>query len=232
MSETINSLRKTARTAGLIYFVSAVIGFFNLMIIPNKIFVKDNVQATANNIISHEGLLRLNIVSGVISSILFIILGLLLYKLFEGVDKGLARMMAALVLVMITVGIANDISQWGVLNVLTDNGYMKAFDPDKRNATMMMFSNLHDNGIYMCEIFWGLWLYPFGFLIIKSGFIPKILGVLLFVAGVGYLISSFTTMLIPHYHNDIVSRICSILQIGELPIIFWLLFIGTKRNTV
>ena len=82
----------------------------------------------------------------------------------------------------------------------------------------------------MASIFWGLWLFPFGMLVIRSGFIPRVLGVLLWMAGAAYLASAFTVVLLPHYAHR-VGSFAMIFEIGELPIIFWLLIWGAKEQT-
>jgi len=95
------------------------------------------------------------------------------------------------------------------------------------NALLMVFLKLHGNGFLIAEIFWGLWLFPFGALVYKSGFLPRILGILLVPAGFAYLAVTVTHLLLPSY-GDIVSRFATVLQFGELPIIFWLLIMGAK----
>jgi Domain of unknown function (DUF4386) len=82
----------------------------------------------------------------------------------------------------------------------------------------MFFLRLHDYGVFANEIFWGLWLFPFGLLVWRSGFIPRILGLCLFVACFGYLAFSFTGLLMPHYLNT-VARVANIAILGEAPII-------------
>jgi hypothetical protein len=91
----------------------------------------------------------------------------------------------------------------------------------------MLFLRLHDYGVFANEIFWGLWLFPFGLLVWSSGFIPRILGLFLFVACFGYLAFSFTGLLVPQYLNT-VARFANIAILGEAPIIFWLAIMGAK----
>src|SRR5207302_8804817 len=99
------------------------------------------------------------------------------------------------------------------------------------NAMGMLFLKLYGKGSLIVETFWVLWLFPFGILVFRSGFIPRILGVLLIPAGFAYLAVVFTYLLFPHY-GDIVSRFATVLQLGELPIIFWLLIKGSKDQPV
>ena len=90
---------------------------------------------------------------------------------------------------------------------------------------------MHSQGLVVAQIFWGLWLFPFGVLVIRSGFIPRFLGYLLFIAGVGYMANSFAALLLPTYRL-VVARFADILQMAELPIIFWLLIWGAKDHPV
>jgi hypothetical protein len=94
----------------------------------------------------------------------------------------------------------------------------------------MLFIRLHGQGLQVASIFWGLWLFPFGLLIMRCGFIPKVLGILVMVAGLGYLLGSFTSLILPH-HVGILSDIAGILTLGEPPIILWLLIWGAKAQS-
>jgi hypothetical protein len=91
----------------------------------------------------------------------------------------------------------------------------------------MVFLKLFGNGILVVQVFWGLWLFPFGVLVIRSRFLPRILGYLLIPAGLAYLAVTLTSLLFPHY-RDVVSRIAGVFQLGELPIMLWLLIMGAK----
>jgi hypothetical protein len=196
--------------------------------VPTKIIVTGNAAATAANIITSESLFRLGILSNVIGSVLFIFLALLLYRLFEGVSKILARQLVALVIVSVSISFVNEIIQLGALIVLKGDDYLKVFEQDKLYALSMLFIKLHGRGIVINEVFWGLWLFPFGLLAIKSGFIPRVIGILLFVAGSAYVIDSFVSLIIPPYRFNILDTILMIMEIGEIPIIFWLLIKGVK----
>ena len=105
--------------------------------------------------------------------------------------------------------------------------FLSVFEKPQLDALAYLFLRLHDQGITVASIFWGLWLFPFGILVIRSGFIPRLLGVLLWIAGVGYAASSFATLVLPRY-APLVSQVAFPLYFGELPIVFWLLIWGVK----
>lgn len=226
--KTINSNKKAARIAGLLYLLFLVLGIFSFFYVPSKIFVDGNTTSTANNITAFESLFRIGIVSNLIGQIIFIFLVLALYQLFKSVDEKYARLMVILVFISIPVAFLIIFIQIAPLILLSGADFLKAFDPNQLNALMMFFLNLYNCGIIIVGIFWGLWLYPFGYLVFKSGFIPKILGVFLIIGCFCYLIDSFSFLLIPSYH-DIISNFITIpMSIGEISMIFWLLIKGVN----
>jgi hypothetical protein len=105
--------------------------------------------------------------------------------------------------------------------------YLAVFDRAQRDALAYLFIDLHGEGISVVSVFWGLWLFPFALLVIRSGFIPRVLGVLLILAGVAYLVTSFTDLVLPRY-APLVSRLASPLKMGELPMVVWLVGWGAR----
>jgi Domain of unknown function (DUF4386) len=114
------------------------------------------------------------------------------------------------------------------LALLRGADFLSVFDQPQRQALAMQFLNLHGEGFVVAGIFWGLWLFPFGILLFKSGFLPRLLGVLLIAACFGYLADSLTSLLLPSYEH-VVSQIADIpLTLGEPAIILWLLIRGAR----
>jgi hypothetical protein len=105
--------------------------------------------------------------------------------------------------------------------------FLSVFDKGQLDALTYFFLRLHSQGVLVAQIFWGLWLFPFALLVIRSGFIPRILGFFLVGAGCGYVISSFTSLLLPQY-GHLVGQFAMVLEFGELPIVFWLLIWGAR----
>ena len=224
----MNSTKKTARIAGLLYLVNGVTGFFSIIYVPGKLIVSENAAATANNILASERLFRLGIVSELICAAEFVFLLWVLYRLLGAVNKTHASLMVILGLLQIPIMFVNVLNEIAALALLRGADFLAVFDQPQRQALAMQFLNLHEEGFGVAGIFWGLWLFPFGILLFKSGFLPRILGVLLIVACFGYLADSLTPLLLPGY-ADIVGRFASIaLTLGEPAIILWLLIRGAK----
>jgi hypothetical protein len=223
----MNSTKKQARVAGLLYLLASIIGFFCLAYVPGKLIVSGDATATANRIRASETLLRLGIASELIAFTIFIFVVLALYRLFKAVSEKHAVAMATLLLISIPISLLNLLNEIAALVLVSGASFMSAFEKGQLDALAYMFLRLHGQGFIIAQIFWGLWLFPFGILVIRSGFIPRFLGYLLFIAASGYLASSFTSLLLPSYRH-LVDQFAMVLEAGELPIIFWLLIWGAK----
>src|SRR6266581_7632476 len=218
---------KAARVAGAVYLSMVVTAPFSLIYIPSTLIVRGNATATANNILAHETLFRLGIVADLITAVIFILLVMALYRLLSGVNKTLASLMAALVLVSAAVGFMNVLNNIAALTLFRDSDFLAVLDKPQRDALAMLFIRLHGQGNVINEIFWGLWLFPFGVLVMRSGFLPRILGVWLIIAGFAYVALSLIGLLLPQY-QDTAFRIASPVLFAEIAIMLWLLIKGAK----
>jgi len=226
----MNSVKKRARVAGLLYLLLAITSVFGLIYVPSKIIVPQDTLATVHNIIASEVLFRLGILSNLIYLIVFIFLVQAFYNLFKEVNTKQASLMVSLVLVAIPVAFLNELNQVAVLILLNGDGFMQVFETKQLHALVRMFLNLYEYGNFMVTIFWGLWLIPLGLLVIKSRFIPRILGFLLIIGCSGYVVSGFTFLLSPHY-GRIVFPIATIPSaISEFSMILWLLIKGAREQ--
>lgn len=155
----------------------------------------------------------------------FIFVARALYRLFAGVNKAHASLMVTLILVSIPISLLNVLNETAALMLIRGPSFLSVFDKPQRDALAFLFLHLHFDGIIVAQVFWGLWLIPFGILVFQSGFLPRVLGVLLIIACFGYLANSMVALgLLP----QVVSRAVGQLTICELPIIFWLLIMGAK----
>jgi hypothetical protein len=223
----MNSTKKTARIAGLLYLVNGVTGFFGIVYVPSRLVVSGNTAATAQNILASERLFRLGIVSELICAVEFIFLLWVLYRLLSDVNKSHASLMLILGLAFVPLMCANLLNEIAALTLLRGGDFLSALGQPQREAMAMLFLDMHRYGYVIGWIF-GPWLFFFGLLVFKSGFLPRALGVLLIAACFGYLADSLTPLLLPSYAN-LVGRVASIpLTLGEPAIILWLLIRGAK----
>jgi Domain of unknown function (DUF4386) len=227
----MSSIKKQARVAGLLYLLASIPAPFGLIYVPSKLIVSGDATATANHVRASETLLRLGIVSELFGFIIFIFVVLALYRLFKEVDKKHALAMAILLLISLPISLVNVLNEIAALVLVSGADFLSVFETRQLDALAYLFLRLHGRGLVVAIIFWGLWLFPFGILVIRSGFIPRFLGYLLFIAGFGYVADSFTSLLLPRY-VQIVGQVAMVLEIGELPIIFWLLIWGAKDQSL
>ena len=123
----------------------------------------------------------------------------------------------------------NVLNEIAALVLVSGVDFLSVFEKPHLDALAYLFLRLHSQGIAVASIFWGLWLFPFGMLVIRSGFIPRAFGVLLMIAGVAYLASSFATLILPQY-APLVGQSALPLEVAELPIVFWLLIWGARTR--
>jgi hypothetical protein len=224
------STKRQARKAGLLYFLLAATAPLGLMYVPGKLIVPGNATATADAIRASPGLLRLGIASELVHQVLVIFVVLALYRLFEAVDKALARQVVILgALVSVPIVFVNILNDVAALILVSGADWLSVFEKPQLDALAYLFIRLHGHGIAAASVFWGLWLFPFGILVIRSRFIPRVLGYLMMLAGAAYLATSFTTLVMPQY-APLAEKIAMPLYFGELPIIFWLLIWGARTK--
>ena len=223
-------LSRNARIAGLLYILGSALGVVRLIYIPSTLIVHGDGAATANNIAAHELLFRFGIVSYLLCSVLWIFVTLALYRLFKEVDQSLAVLMVILGSLMVTpLFFVNAVNDAAALLFVHGADFLSVFVKPQRDAFAMLFLNLHHQLDVANEIFWGLWLLPYGLLVYKSRFIPRILGVWLILAGFAYVAISLTGFLLPGYESK-VSNYAQPALVGELVVMLWLVIMGAKDN--
>jgi hypothetical protein len=226
----MNSTKKTARLAGLLWLLAVVTGGFGLSYIRSKVIVPEDAAATVANIMASEFLYRAAIVGTLCSQIFMFFFGLTLFRLFRGVHEVLATVF--LISIMMTVGIAvvNTLNHFQALLILSQADYLKVFNPEQLKAMAMTSVRLaNSSGQGLLEIFWAPFYFSFGLLIIRSKFLPKVLGMLLMIMGVGFATNILEKFLIPQFHPVVFTRLAMTLgALGGIPTILWLLIVGAK----
>jgi Domain of unknown function (DUF4386) len=221
--------KNPGRFAGLLYVLVSIPGVFALIYVPSKLIVHGNATATADNIAASETLFRLGIAAQLVSQILFMWVALALYDLLKGVNRRHAAVMLTLIVVSIPIALLNEVNSIAALILVRGADFLSIFDQAQREALAMLFLNLHSHGLGIAAIFWGLWLFPLGLLVYRSGFLPRFLGILLMANCFSYVMTSFTSLILPQYAN-IVGRWMMPLQFGELLFMFWLLIMGANSK--
>jgi len=225
----MDELRRTARTAGMLYLLLAITAPIGLIYVPGQLFVPGDAAATAQRVAASGGLLRLGIASELFHQVLGIFLVLVLFRLFRAVDERNAMRMVILSLLPVPIVFLTVLGEVAALILVSGAGWLSAFDARQLDALTYLSLRLHGQGIVVASIFWGLWLFPFGICAMRSGFVPRALGILLMVAGTAYVASAATTLLLPQYRQA-VGQVAMALEVGELPIIFWLLHRGMRAR--
>lgn len=197
-----NSKQKIVTWLRILYPIWAIIGMFSLMYVPSKL-------SNAAEIAANELLFRSGIVGSLVTQLLFVAVALLLYKLFKEVNNNQAGLMAILALIAVPIAMFNEIFKIAAL-----------YNPEQA----LFFLNLNLQGIIIASIFWGLWLFPLGYLIYKSTYFPKWIGIAVIIAAVGYTLDSFAKLL----NYTALAPVFEIMLFGEMIFIFWIVIRGAK----
>jgi hypothetical protein len=224
--DDMSSIKTTARRAGALYFLFMIVGLVD-MFGSSGFIVRGDATATARNIIAAERTYRIGIMTDFVTLLLFIVLVVSLYNLLRAADQWHAMLMVLLVSVGVAIGLANLLTKIAPLILLSGADYLSVFTKPQLDALALGSLSVNSDGNTVDAVFWGLWLLPFGILVMKSGFFPRVLGILLIVAGFGYVTSSVTSIVLPAY-SGVVSQATMPLLFGEFPIIFWLLIKGAE----
>jgi Domain of unknown function (DUF4386) len=215
---------KTARMAGLLYLIGGVTGAFGIAYAPSILVVPADASATARNILASELLFRLSVVSALVTQVVFIFVALALYQLLKSVNKNMAALMVILLLLGVPIAMLNELNNFAVLVLLHGAQDSTVLTADQAHAVAALFLDLHALGLSIADLFFGLWLFPLGYLVFTSGFLPRLLGVLLLIGCFGYLIQSGAALLFPDLKVNVV------LFTGWVEVVFalWLLLRGVN----
>ena len=208
---------------GILYFLVILMGVASEIMVRNFIFVPEDITTTVDHITAYESIFRLGFVISLTRFAVFILLVMTLYELFGSVDKDLSLVMVVFALVSISVGMVSLLFQYAAPLLLSSNGYSSLFTTDQWHAQVLFFINMQMLGDKASQIL-AVWLLPLGYLIYKSGFLPKILGVLMVIAGLGYMIDFLIFFLLPNLNW----QVAGFAFLAELPFPLWLLMKGVN----
>lgn len=223
--------KNTARFAGFLYLIVVITGIFSLAYVPSKLIVWDDAAKTFEQIAASETLFRMSLVSSAICYVAFLLLPFVLYRLLNPVNEIAAKLMIILSVVSVPISMLNLQNKYAVLTLIGGTNYLKIFNEQQIQTQMMLLLENYDNGILILQIFWGLWLFPFGFLVYKSGFLPKVLGILLMLGCCGYLVSFIGNTMMHNYGETFISRFDNLpAALGEIGTCLWLLIRGVNET--
>jgi hypothetical protein len=223
----MDSRRRHALVAGLLYLVVALTGPFVLLYVPAKLYVASDAVATAQNILAHTALVRAHIVVGLISELAFLCTVLALYRLLRGVSAEHAAVMLVLALITVPIAFLDVANEAATLRFLLEPGFLGAFTGAQRDAVATLLLMFDLRGVGTWQLFWGLWLLPLGVLVYRSGFLPRFVGGWLLLNGAAYVVASVTTVFSPAV-ADGMGRWFMPLYVGEIALMIALLVVGFR----
>ncbi len=223
-NEKKNSPQRTARVAAIVFLIIFFQGMSAELFIRPDILVPEDAAATVNNIVASESLFRLSLVSDLIRQMFMLLLVLVLYKLFKPVNRSIALLMVIFALISIPITMLNELNHFAALLLSTGADYQTAFGAGQLNALVMFFLELRQYGTYIPGVF-SLWLLLLGYLVFKSGFLPRILGILLMIGGACYPIQAVLFFLYPSFDAMLLGLFAFV---GEFIFYLWLLIKGVN----
>jgi len=223
----VTSIRKTARMAGLLYLPVVLAGPFVLLYVPKRIFVDGDATATAANILAHETLFRISITVGIVSELLFVSTVLALHELLKGVGRRLAILMVIPILIDASLAFQSSGNELAAVSLLRKADALGVFEKPQRDFLATFLLDADRKGVFVSEVFWGIWLLPLGILVYRSRFLPGFLGVWLFANGIAYVLMSLTGLLEPDSYGTVSTWVTPLL-FGEMALMLWLVIRGAR----
>ena len=228
------SPKKTARIAGILYLVIIVSGIVAEFGIRSNLIVPGDAAATASRMMASESLFRFSTASDFVMIASDVALALFFYLLFKSVSHTLSLLAAFFRLIQAAILGMNLLNLFIALNVLKGT-FVSALGGEQSYALASLFLDAHATGYSIALVFFGIQCFVLGYLILKSGFLPRVLGILMIFASLGYLVDSFANFLLPSYDNfETIFALVVFLPafIGELSLGLWLLIKGVDNNKV
>jgi hypothetical protein len=227
---TVSSPQFKARIAGVIYLVTIVTGIFGEGFVRGQLVVDGGAAATATNILAHESLFRLGFVAVLVGTACYVAVTALLYALLKPVNPSLSLHAAFFSLVGCAVWAVGCVFDLAVFVVLGGGQYLSVFKPEQLQALALMFLKLNGEAFGIGMVFFGFYCLLIGYLIFKSTFLPRIVGILMALAGLGHLIGMFANFLSPAFADHLFPYILWPGLLGEGSVTLWLLVMGVNAS--
>ncbi len=229
MDESPRSTRRLARMAGAAYLANVLAGIFSLMVVPSITGGHGDPAATVRNILAHETLYRAGIAVALLCYVEFLLLPLLLYRLLGAVNRSVAALMVVLAVVSVPLSIASLTHKLDVLAMLGHASWLHGLDAGQLQAQVMLQLSGYASTLLLAQVFWGLWLIPFGWLVVRSGQLPRLLGYLLMLGGLCYVVDFAGQVLVVGYGDMTLAGYVTLpAALGEIGTCLWLLVMGAR----
>jgi hypothetical protein len=226
---TMNSPKRLARTAGVLYLLNAILSAFAYFM-EKKVYVSGDAAATARNVVAHSGLVRAAIVADLFQATVWVFLAMTLYLLLKHVNKNAASVMVVFVAIGAGIVFLNEVFEFAGLRAATGAVNLASLSPAGSHALVLLLLDTQHYGFLIAQIFFGLWLVPLGYLAYKSAMFPKVLGVLLIAGGACYLMGTLAALLIPSSGQTINTFITIPSAIAEICMVVYLFVIGVRTQ--
>ncbi len=221
------SQNQQARLTGIFYLMVVITGIFSLMYVPSQIIVLGDAAQTVENIKEKEFLFRTGVVSSLLCYFFFFFVGWSAFELLKKVDQSVAAIMLGLVICSIPIAVYGVHNLTYILSLLFDTRYSISSSEELEYQVMSAILS-YGRSLSITDLFWSSWLFPFGFLIYRSGFLPKFLGILLMIGSITYFLHFLGIILFPDV--DIIWQFRIPARIAEIGTCLWLV-IGGIKNT-
>jgi hypothetical protein len=227
----VSSPRRLARTAGLLYLVVAIFGGFAFGYVLTRVYAPGDAATTAANVVANSGLVRLGVVADLIQATFTVFVAMTLYRLLKHVNQDAAGSMVIFAAIAAAIMCLNDVFQFAALRVATIGSYPTALGAQGTNALVLLLLDMQHYGFLIAQIFFGLWLFPMGYLAYKSGMFPRALGVALIVGGTCYLVDMLALFLVPGFGAQSHAFLPIPPTIAECWMVLYLLIKGVRVPT-
>ena len=224
----MNSPKRLARIAGVLYLLVGIFGGFAQGFVYPKIYAAGDAATTAGNVVANSGLVRVGVVSDLFQATIWVFVAMTLYLLLKHVNKNVTGAMVVFAAMGASITMLNAVFEFEALRVTTGAVNLASFGPEGSNALVLLLVDAQHYGLLIAQVFFGLWLVPMGYLAYRSGWFPRALGVLLIVGGGFYLVDTLTLLLVPDFGKAIHAIIIIPFTIAEIWMVGYLLVIGVK----
>lgn len=221
-------MKSLGRRTGLLFLLHGLPAPFALLFVPARIYVPGDVAATAERVRANELLLRVSIVAEIWQCLLLVFAALALYRLLREVNHYLAAVAVALIWISLPIQLVNLLNHLAPLVLTSGTAFMAAFAKEQVDGLVFLFVRLHAMGLQITQIFWGMWLLPWGLAAVRTGFMPRWIGAAIMVGGAGYMLNSAVAILAPGL-SPTVSPYLLALGVSELAKTGWLLVWGARE---